>query len=434
MVTTHLLTWASSLVLLNAVSAATVPESSAISIPVTSQQIDSNKISSLVRRKNKSTSSATNAPVYNLRTEYMATVHIGTPAQRFNVILDTGSSDLWVPSNTCSKDLCPYNAFDPKKSSTYKDLNQGFDILYGTAYAVGEYGSDSVALSGVTVTRQQFAIVNETKGLYPSTTGSATQPDGILGLGYPGLTTVSNEGSNYNPLLFNMVEQKLIPKPVFSFSMGGKMANIGWIGELTLGGANPDRYTGDIEYIPVIPESKSDPYEWWQSFGQGFTVVSENGTVAADIRLEQDRLTVFDTGTTLTYVDMSFAKKIINSITGQTSFSVTPNAGIFVMDCKYKNTAARVQLALSHKTEYVIDKSPLIIDVPASSLVIPLDTEDIATAKICGWGIAGTADNSEFLIGQSLLRNTYLTFDMEKNQIGFSASSDTTTKVTSSSK
>lgn len=90
MVTTHLLTWASSLVLLNAVSAATVPESSAISIPVTSQQIDSNKISSLVRRKNKSTSSATNAPVYNLRTEYMATVHIGTPAQRFNVILDTG--------------------------------------------------------------------------------------------------------------------------------------------------------------------------------------------------------------------------------------------------------------------------------------------------------------------------------------------------------
>ncbi|KAL9560128.1 hypothetical protein MBANPS3_000092 [Mucor bainieri] len=427
----NLLTWASGLVLLTAVSAATLPEPSTITIPITSQQVNSPKIPSLVRRKSKFISSATNAPVYNMRTEYMATVHIGTPAQAFNVILDTGSSDLWIPSKSCSKNLCPYNAFDPKKSSTYKDLDQPFDILYGTAYAVGEYGSDSVALSGVTVAHQQFAIVNDTRGLYPSTTGSTTQPDGILGLGYPGLTTGE---SNYNPLLFNMVKQKLIPKPVFSFSMGGKMANIGWTGELTLGGANPDKYTGDIKYVPVIPESQNDPYEWWQSYGQGITVVSGNGTVAADIQLEQGRLTVFDSGTTLTYVDMSFAKKILSSITGQTTFTVTPNAGIFVMDCKYKTTAARVHLALSHKTNNAIDKSPLIIDVPASSLVIPLDTEDIATAKICGWGIVGTADDSEFLIGQSLLRNTYLTFDMEKNQIGFSASSDTNTKVTTSSK
>lgn len=90
MVTASLLTWASGLVLLTAVSAATIPKSFGLTIPVTSQQVDSNKIPSLVRRKNKSTASATNAPVYNLRTEYMATVHIGTPAQAFNVILDTG--------------------------------------------------------------------------------------------------------------------------------------------------------------------------------------------------------------------------------------------------------------------------------------------------------------------------------------------------------
>lgn len=340
------------------------------------------------------------------------------------------SSDLWVPSKACSKNLCPYNAFDPKKSSTYQDLGQAFDILYGSAYAIGKYGSDSIALSGVTVANQQFAIVNETKGLYPSSAGSATQPDGILGLGYPGLTTGR---SNYNPLLFSMVEQKLIPKPVFSFSMGGKMASIGWTGELTLGGTNPDKYTGDIEYVPVIPESQNDPYEWWQSYSQGITVVSGNGTIATDIQLKQGRLTVFDSGTTLTYVDMAFAKKILSSITGQTTFSVTPNAGIFAINCKYKNTAARVQLALSHKPKNVIDKSPLIIDVPASNLVIPLDTEDIDTAKICGWGIVGTADDSEFLIGQSLLRNTYLTFDMEKNRIGFSASFDTTTTVATSS-
>lgn len=77
-----------------------------------------------------------------------------------------------------------------------------------------------------------------------------------------------------------------------------------------------------------------------------------------------------------------------------------------------------------------IDESPLIIDIPASNLIIPLNTEDISTAKICRWDIVGSSQGADFLIGQSLLRNTYLTFDMEKNQVSFSGASDTTTKVT----
>lgn len=346
-------------------------------------------------------------------------------SQRNNVLTRLlYSADLWIPSQKCSADICPTSRFDSAQSTTFKDLQQKFSITYGTAYARGEFGTDRVSLAGVIVPNQQIAVVNDTTGLLNVNHDSSNklQPNGILGLGYPGLTSAPRGVKSYNPLLFSMVQQNLIPKPIFSFFMGKDMESIGWTGELVLGGTNSEKYSGDIKYAPVVTDSKSAPFDLWQTDSFGLSMTGGS----SPIEMKQNRKAVIDTGTTLTYLDMDLAKKTLSSITGQQNFTVTAESSIFLIDCSYRNTTARFQMKLLSSNS----NSSVVVDMPAASLIFPLDSAQLDSATTCGWGIVGS-DKSEqpFVIGQSVLRNIYLVFDMGQNTIGFGAAVNSTTIV-----
>ncbi|CAB1351845.1 unnamed protein product [Coregonus sp. 'balchen'] len=88
---------------------------------------------------------------------YYGVISIGTPPQSFNVIFDTGSSNLWVPSVYCSSPACQNHAeFNPAQSSTFSWTNKPVSIQYGTGSMTGQLAYDTVSVGGISVTQQIF--------------------------------------------------------------------------------------------------------------------------------------------------------------------------------------------------------------------------------------------------------------------------------------
>jgi len=116
--------------------------------------------------------------------QYYGEIEIGTPGQKFTVIFDTGSSNLWVPSSTCG---WLNIACQRHKSSTYTKDGRDFSIQYGTGAMKGFVSVDKVCVAGVCVDSQGFAEAVKEPGI----TFIAAKFDGILGMGW---STISVDG------------------------------------------------------------------------------------------------------------------------------------------------------------------------------------------------------------------------------------------------
>uniref|UniRef100_A0A6P4E679 Lysosomal aspartic protease-like n=1 Tax=Drosophila rhopaloa TaxID=1041015 RepID=A0A6P4E679_DRORH len=201
-------------------------------------------VDSTTSSSSSSSSSQTESLQNSLNKEYYGVIEIGTPGQRFNILFDTGSSNLWVPSAKCSSSniACQrHNKYRSEASSTYVANDTEFAIEYGTGSLSGFLSTDTVTVGGVSIQGQTFGeAINE-----PGTTFDYAPFAGILGMAFEAIAV-----DGVTPPWDNMIAQGLLDKPVMSFYLKRQGTAVQG-GELILGGSDSSLYVGSLTYVPV---------------------------------------------------------------------------------------------------------------------------------------------------------------------------------------
>ena len=104
-----------------------------------------------------------NESLHNFKnTQYYGSIGIGTPAQRFPVIFDTGSANLWVPGTSCYSPGCSVHPrFERSRSSTFSTSGMPVYIKFGTGRISGTISQDTIHFHDLTIPNQAFLEVSE---------------------------------------------------------------------------------------------------------------------------------------------------------------------------------------------------------------------------------------------------------------------------------
>jgi saccharopepsin len=115
-----------------------------------------------------------------MNTQYFAEISVGTPAQSFKVVPDTGSSNLWLYSKSCHSIAClRHSRYSSKNSSTYVADGADFEIQYGSGGVKGFQSKDVVTMGDAHATMSFGEIKNTSGAMF-----LVSQLEGILGLAY----------------------------------------------------------------------------------------------------------------------------------------------------------------------------------------------------------------------------------------------------------
>lgn len=126
-------------------------------------------------------------------------------------MVDTGSSDLWVISDSCTGNCTSSVPLYPH--STFKSANLDVQLLYGDSFtgthAYGLIGQDTVGLGDIELQGQYFAAINNT-----NTTVLSTGSAGIFGLGFPINRCITSPFHEQNHALTVMSSKRYLDESV----------------------------------------------------------------------------------------------------------------------------------------------------------------------------------------------------------------------------
>uniref|UniRef100_H2ZA35 Renin n=1 Tax=Ciona savignyi TaxID=51511 RepID=H2ZA35_CIOSA len=333
--------------------------------------------------------STSNEPLTNyLDAQYFGEIAIGTPEQKFTVIFDTGSSNLWIPSATCPSNnyaCLLHNKYDSTASSTYVADGDNFAIQYGTGSMVGFESVDTVKIAGIPSTNQVFAEATEEPGI----TFVAAKFDGILGMGYP---TISVNG--IKPVFNQMYEQGAVDKNQFAFYLNRDPTGEEG-GEICLGGVNEARYTGEFNYHSVTRKG------YWQLKMDSVAVADADATAACvgGCQIIVDSGTSLITGPTVDTDAINHAIGAIRFVQGE-----------YLVICRNIPNMPDITFVLDG-IEYVLTPDDYVLKI----------TQDGVTQCLSAFMGMDIPEPTGplWILGDAFMGKYYTSFDFDTDQVGF---------------
>jgi cathepsin D len=321
--------------------------------------------------------------------QYFGPITIGTPGQPFTVIFDTGSSNLWVPSSKCPiTDIAcrVHNRYNSAQSSTYQANGTKFAIQYGSGSVSGILSEDVVEIAGLKVQNQTFGEALSEPGL----TFIIAKFDGLLGLGYQSISVDS-----VTPVWYNILTQKLVKEPIFSFWLSQDPSSaVG--GELTLGGVDSSRYTGSFSYAPLTSET------YWQFQFEDFTV---DGTSQNWCKLSKCNA-ILDSGTSL----IAGPSIVVDALNKKLGATVTKGEGIFP-NCNVISKLPNVAFVINGNT-FQLTPNDYVIKVNQSGTAACL-------SGFSGFDIPG---KPLYILGDVFIATYTSVFDFGNTRVGWAKS------------
>ncbi|GBE80488.1 Aspartic protease [Sparassis crispa] len=340
---------------------------------------------------------------------YIASISIGTPSQSFPVVLDTGSSDLWLSSTNCVSCASGTPEFNPSSSSSLTQPSSAgsgggnssggseVSIQYGSGTVQGTLAQDTVSMGGFTVKSQTFLLANQVTSQLLS--GNVS---GIIGLAFEALAS-----TQATPFWQALVSDGQLASGEMSFWLTrfvddptAQAEEYG--GVFTLGGTNSSLFTGNIEF-QSLTGSSSSPSFWLLTVSavtvQGKSVSFQNGTSAQ---------AAIDTGTTLIGAPTQAVQAIYGAIPGAQALT-GQYAGFWSFPC---STNLNISFAFGGQSW------------PVSAADMNLGSVDNKNDCLGGifdlnLGSSVGNGNPSWVFGDTFLKNVYSVFRANPPAVGF---------------
>jgi hypothetical protein len=351
---------------------------SKITIPLKKKSVTSRRSRKLDRRVTQNVELEQESPdiAYFGQLTFGHTKGGGKP-QTFDILFDTGSADLWVMEVACNSAACQEKdiRYDFGEDTDYGTIGSHFGITYEDGDGANGFLGSTIVQIGSLASRQNF-------GLALTVNGFENKQHGVMGMAL-NVASVNNQLTLISNLLND--ENNRFDAKQFSFKLGRNAD--GAESELTIGGTNPKRFSGELIWSDLSDDNKGHwtiPVDDILVNGQPLNFVGRNGDL--------------DTGATRIYVPHADAEQIYANIKHEMGIN-----GEYIIDCGIQVT---ISLRINGAT-WNIDSRDFVV-------------RSAYAGDKCAGVIVGVNNYPPNLwsLGIPFLKNVYSVFDLGNIQVG----------------